>query len=111
MPLFNGTGPLGFGLGRGNGPCGRSVHFARREWAISRRKNNLLWGIAFPVLITAIRELANPTGVLRQFTRTLLHYKKNNKQCIIGNVKYSVLERCSQKIDKKIESPVKEIKQ
>lgn len=94
MPLRDGTGPLGFGAGtgRGRGRCksglgdngfGRSMFTGKRGW---------FFGLAAPVMIAAVRDLTNPSGLLRQLVRALLSDKKSKKPQILHATQYSVVE-------------------
>jgi hypothetical protein len=78
MPQFDGTGPVRFGYGNGHGRCRRGINFRGVGRPNIRCRNRWLWGIALPVVVAAVRDLANPTVFLRQFTRTLLN--NNDKQ-------------------------------
>jgi hypothetical protein len=94
MPLRDGTGPLGFGpkTGRGRGWCGTGLRsVSLRPLAFSAR-NRWLFGLAAPVIVAAIRDLANPYGVLRHLTRALLSEKKKNKHNISHIADYAVIK-------------------
>ena len=74
MPLHDGTGPLGRGAGTGRGKgvcCGfgykafsHSVFHARHGWFL---------GILLPVGTAILRDLLNPSGVLRRIVNTSLN--------------------------------------
>lgn len=68
MPLGDGTGPLGLGprTGRGRGRCLAGVRSGRLGRVRSRHRGGWLWGIALPVAAAALRDLANPAGLLRR---------------------------------------------
>jgi hypothetical protein len=94
MPGGDGRGPLGLGpgTGRGKGWCktgiqppgfGRTMFRGRRGWFL---------GIAVPVAFAAVRDLANPQGLLRQFAHALASAMKKNQRNISHIAEYTVIE-------------------
>lgn len=68
MPLHDGTGPWGLGprTGRGSGRCYTGVgHRSVFQTGFSR-KNGWLLGMLLPLGTAVIRDLLNPSGVLRR---------------------------------------------
>jgi hypothetical protein len=95
MPFHDGTGPNGYGAGsgRGSGQCKTGFNDDPFGKALFREKRGWLFGLAAPLLIAAIRDLAHPSGLWRQNVRALLSDKINKKPQILRDAQYSVVEQ------------------
>lgn len=95
MPLRDGTGPFGSGAGtgRGRGRCSAGLGGNEFRRSIVRGKSGWFLGLAAPVMIAAVRDLANPSGLLRQLARSLLSDKKNKEPKVLRDAQYSVVEQ------------------
>lgn len=67
MPLRDGTGPFGRGpgSGRGRGKCTGFISKNIFRSAV-RGRQGWLFGIVVPIVTVVIRDLLNPSGVLRR---------------------------------------------
>jgi hypothetical protein len=94
MPSGDGTGPrgMGSGTGRGKGWCRTGSRFAAIGQTAFRGRNRWLLGLAAPVIAAAVRDLVNPQGLLRQFARKILTYKKHGVRAVPPKAEYTVLE-------------------
>jgi hypothetical protein len=104
MPSGDGTGPwgLGPGTGRGKGWCKTGFGVANFGRSAFRGKNKWLVGLAAPLVIAAIRDLASPTGFLRQLSAAFLSGKRmKGPPNIRRDAEYSVLDQPSAKPDRK----------
>ena len=106
MPLRDGTGPLGAGAGTGHGKgrCKRGLGSNGFGRALFTGKRGWLLGLAAPVMIAAVRDLGNPSGLLRQLVRALLSDKKSKKPQILRDAQYSVVE---QNLNNGVQTPKK----
>jgi hypothetical protein len=98
MPAGDGTGPMGMGpgTGRGRGWCRTGAGFAAMGRTAFRGRNRWLFGLAAPVIIAAIRDLANPRGLLRQAASALLPHKSGNSgRHIRQNPEYTITDAAS----------------
>lgn len=71
MPLHDGTGPwgLGPGSGRGSGRCLTGTgHKSAFHYGFNR-KHGLLFGMLLPIGTAIVRDLLNPSGVIRQIVQ------------------------------------------
>jgi hypothetical protein len=95
MPLYNGTGPFGFGPGSGGrkGRCKGNLELKGFGTVINSGKSRLFIALAAPVMIAVVRDFINPSGFLRQCVRALLSDKKNMNPQILREAPYSVLEK------------------
>ncbi len=95
MPQGDGTGPLGFGAsaGRGRGRCKNGLGSNGLRRVMFGGKRGWFLGLAASVMIAAVRDLANPSGLLRQLVRALLSDQKSKKPQILRDAQYSVLEQ------------------
>ncbi|MBN1127643.1 MAG: DUF5320 domain-containing protein [Chitinispirillaceae bacterium] len=93
MPLRDGTGPLGFGpkTGRGRGWCRTGLRSVPLRPLAFGARNRWLFGLAAPVIVAAIRDLANPRGVLRHLAQAFLSDKKKDKRNISHVADYAVI--------------------
>ncbi|MBD3315979.1 MAG: hypothetical protein GF344_09345 [Chitinivibrionales bacterium] len=91
MPLRDGTGPLGYGpgSGRGRGRCRGGVRLGCDvAQSVLRRRTGWLAGIAAPLIVAALRDLAKPSGLLgsrllRRFPRALSNgYEVKGKRSV-----------------------------
>lgn len=75
MPLRDGTGPFGRGLGtgRGKGGCYTGIGYKRVSHSGFNRKHGWLLGIMLPLGTAILRDLLNPTGVIRRIIHMSLH--------------------------------------
>ena len=75
MPLRDGTGPWGQGpqTGRRKGTCSSGFGYRNMSWLPLVRKNGFLTGIILSFFATVIRDLLNPSGILRQILHTSSH--------------------------------------
>lgn len=112
MPMGNGTGPsgLGPGTGRGRGWCRTGIRRVGSAGRMFRGRGGLLRGVAATIIVAAVRDLTNPSGLLRRAVRALLPYKKNGGQHIIHDAEYSVLDENLQGSNSAPEQSGKEIK-
>jgi hypothetical protein len=68
---------------------------------LSHRKLNCIscflrgwfFGLAAPVIIAAVRNLANPSGLLRRIVRASLSDKKSKEPQILRDAQYVVVEQ------------------
>lgn len=100
MPLNDGTGPFGLGPGTGRrrGWCNAGFRFGNIGCGAVRGKNRWLLGLAAPLVVAVIRDLASPTGFLRQFISAFLPGKGMRKPLNIRHdAEYSVIDRQSDK--------------
>jgi hypothetical protein len=74
MPLHDGTGPWGrgAGTGRGKGGCYTRVGYNRVIHSGFSKKHGWLLGIMVPVGTAILRDLLNPSGVLRRIVHASL---------------------------------------
>jgi hypothetical protein len=95
MPRSDGTGPLGLGpgTGRGRGWCKTGIPLPGFGRAMFRGKNRWLFGMAVPVIVAAIRDLANPEGRLRQMARSLLAHSRDRNNAALRETGYTVIEQ------------------
>lgn len=84
MPLRDGTGPwgLGPGTGRGRGRCRTGMRAAFFGPIMVRGRKRWLLGLAAPLIAAAIRDLANPKGLLRQITAAFFPLEKKDRRDI-----------------------------
>jgi hypothetical protein len=87
MPFGDGTGPYGFGPhpGTRRRGCGmsRRVRFVRR-WPV---------GVAAPLVIAAVRDLTNPSGVLRQLLAlTKSRLRGRTSRSAVRDAVYTVID-------------------
>jgi len=68
MPLHDGTGPLGLGprTGRGKGRCCTGFEYKSVSYSALGRRNGWLLGIVLPLGTAILRDLLNPSGVIRR---------------------------------------------
>lgn len=104
MPLRNGTGPLGSGagIGRVKGRCKGGLGDNDFRRAMCRGKSGWFIGLAVPVIITAVRDLANSSGLLHKLVRALLLDKKNKRSQNRRDTQYSIVE---QNLNKGVQAP------
>lgn len=71
MPLRNGTGPsgLGPGTGRGRGGCRSGSGYRNISRPIFRGRQGWLAGLVVPLVTVILRDLLNPSGVLRRIAQ------------------------------------------
>jgi len=76
MPYRDGTGPFGLGpgTGRGRGGCWTSSFM---QAGLGTRRIGF-FGALLPFVAAAIRDLANPNGILRSVGRTLTAQKTDS---------------------------------
>lgn len=74
MPLRDGTGPLGFGpgSGRGRGGCYAGFGYRSMSRTIFHGRPGWLLGIVAPLVSVVLRDLLNPSGVLRRIAHASL---------------------------------------
>jgi hypothetical protein len=95
MPLRDGTGPWGFGpgTGRGRGWCRTGMRTPFLGPIIARGRNRWLLGLAAPLIAAAIRDLANPKGLLRRIAVSLVPDKRMKEMRRINDTAhYTVIE-------------------
>jgi hypothetical protein len=75
MPLHDRTGPLGLGPGTGRGRGGCYSGFGCRTIvsSIVTRRSNWLIGIAAPLVAAVVRDLLNPSGMIRSVLNVSSH--------------------------------------
>jgi hypothetical protein len=74
-----------------------------------RGRNGWLFGLAAPIVVAIIRDIASPTGLLRQLVAAFLPGKRiKYPQHILCETEYSVLDQKSVKPDLKKGSHQKE---
>lgn len=103
MPLRDGKGPFGIGprSGRGRGPCGSQYGSVYRD--IFRGRNGSIVGIAVPLLVAAVRDLLNPSGLLRQIIHSsTTRHKENNIHPVGRDTEYAVLKEKQKKLDLRV---------
>lgn len=68
MPLCDGTGPLGLGprTGRGKGRCCTGFNYKSISYSVLSRKYGWLLGLVLPPGTVILRNLLNPSGVIRR---------------------------------------------
>ena len=73
MPYFNGTGPSGFGpgTGRGRGKCRTGAPKRLRIRQLSGGRHGWFSGLAVSLVAMVIRDVMNPSGLLRGTLRRL----------------------------------------
>ena len=98
MPLRDGTGPFGLGpsSGRGRGRCGSQYLGINR--AMFRQRNGWLFGIAMPLVTVIVRDLLNPSGLLRRIIHSSsTRLTENQIQQVGRDTECTVLEANAQK--------------
>jgi hypothetical protein len=95
MPLGDGTGPLGMGsrTGRGKGGCRGSGRYSGYGRVMSCHNGGWFAGLAAPVVIALVRDLANPAGLLRRLARTLLPSTVSKPTRVIHDARYTVVDQ------------------
>jgi hypothetical protein len=78
MPYRDGTGPSGFGPGTGRGRGGYGLSPLVGTGFSARRMGFL--GAFVPVVAAAVRDLANPDGLLRTAGKKLIARKTDNSK-------------------------------
>jgi len=89
MPLHDGTGPwgLGPGSGRRRGRCYTNVFQSGFD-----RKHGWLFGVLLPLGTAIVRDLLNPSGVIRRIVHVSSVPKiDNNAQKIRRNAEFTVV--------------------
>ncbi|MBN1759272.1 MAG: DUF5320 domain-containing protein [Chitinispirillaceae bacterium] len=94
MPNRDGTGPFGFGSGTGRGRGWyRSATFMSRGSGVRRIG---FFSALIPVAVAALRDLANPGGLLRSAGRRLITRKTDGRQKPV-NASFTVLDETDSK--------------
>jgi hypothetical protein len=113
MPLGDGTGPLGLGprTGRGKGRCGAGARLGGTGRILFRGRKGWLLGIAAPAVAAVVRDLANPSGLLRQFIRGVLPHKKEKAMPPLSrDAEYVIVDGKPDGTGRRLESPAKDTK-
>ena len=81
MPLRDGTGPLGFGPGSGRGKGGCYTGFGYRSMSrtIFHGRPGWLLGIVVPLVAAVLRDVLNPSGMIRRIIHVSPALKINNR--------------------------------
>lgn len=107
MPIHDGTGPLGHGPGTGRqrGRCKTGFGVGDIGHGAFGGKNRWLFGLIVPLVVAVIRDLASPTGFLRQrFSEFLPGKRMNDPHKICRDAQYSILDNQSPEPDQKKEA-------
>jgi hypothetical protein len=108
MPSGDGTGPLGLGpkTGSGRGLCNNAILSGTPRRAAFGGRKHWLIGLAAPIVVALIHDLANPTGILRHFPSAFLQKRAaKNPQRIRCDTEFSVLHHPPSKLDHDKEKP------
>jgi len=96
MPLRNGTGPFGSGPGTGRKRGGCRTGFSNRGGmfrSVVRGRHGWLTGIAIPFVTVVVRDLLNPSGVLRRIVRVFATPKITDQtRNTTAEAEYSVID-------------------
>jgi hypothetical protein len=91
MPLHDGTGPRGLGPGSGRRRRGRC--FTNVFQSGFDRKPGWLFGVLLPLGTAIVRDLLNPSGVIRRIVHVTSAPKiDNNTQKIRRNAEFTVVD-------------------
>lgn len=84
MPLRDGTGPLGLGLGSGRrrGGCYSGSGYRSISHSAFRERKGLLLSIAVPLVVAVLRDLFNQSGVLSRIAHAVSNKRvtENNRK-------------------------------
>lgn len=95
MPSGNGTGPWGLGprTGRKRGRCFTGNRYTVFSPTLFSGKKGLLFGIIIPVFAAIIRDLLNPSGILRQISRSpSINNHRNVVAKEVSDADYSIVD-------------------
>lgn len=100
MPLHDGTGPWGMGAGTGRkkGTCFAGFDHRRMSQSVFRGRQSWLVGIAVPLVTTVLRDLLNPSGVIRRIVYESVHKRiSDDSQNSVRQAEYSIVSKHSAK--------------